>query len=295
MRSSKPSSLALSLACASLLACGGAAPPAASGPAAPAVAAPAPGAPAPAPDLATARIDAELAVARVARDAYVVTHEPFFESNVLVVRMGDGSLVICSSPFDTEGTRAMLRWLRATFRPPRIIAINTHFHIDGTGGNEAYAEDGVETYASDATQALLAARGEASRDKSAAGLSDPALGARVQRTRVVPAAHTFPEKDGMTLTIAGETVRVVHPGPGHTPDNLVVHFPRRDLLFGGCMIKSGDSIGFIGDAVLDRWEASVRAVEPLTARVVVPGHGPIGGPELLANTIRLVRAQRSGR
>ena len=128
-----------------------------------------------------------------------------------------------------------------------------------------------------------------------AGLSDPALGARVQRTRVVPAAHTFPEREGMTLTIAGETVRVVHPGPGHTADNLVVHFPRRDLLFGGCMIKNGDSIGFIGDADLDHWEASVRAVEPLTARVVVPGHGPIGGPELLANTIRLVRAARPPR
>ncbi len=229
---------------------------------------------------------------QVARDAWVIAHEPFHASNVLVVRMGDGSLVICSSPFETQGARALVAWLKETFHPTRIVAINTHFHLDGTAGNEAYVEAGVETYASDETQKLLAARGPALRDEAAAGFTDPALRARVQRTRIVAAAHTFPARDGLALTIAGEPVRVVHPGPGHSADNVVVHFPQRDLLFGGCMIKAGDSIGFVGDADLGRWEASVRALDPLAARVVIPGHGPTGGRELLDNTIALVRAAR---
>lgn len=257
----------------------------------PARAARAPAAPPPSLPDAT-RINAELSVRRVARGAYLVTHEPFHASNVLVVRMDDGTLVVSSSPFDTEGTRALLAWLRETFRPPRIIAINTHFHLDGTAGNQAYAEAGVEVHASDLTQALVAERGARLRDEVAAGFTDPALRARVQRTAIVRAAHTFPAREGLSLTIAGEPVRVLYPGPAHSPDNLAVHFPRRGLLFGGCMIRAGASIGYTGDADLDHWEAAVHALEPLAPAVVVPGHGDPAGPELLRNTIDLVRAAR---
>jgi metallo-beta-lactamase class B len=250
---------------------------------------------APPPVKVASRINAELAVHKVAPDAYVITHEPFHESNVLVVRMGDGTLVICSSPFDNQAARAMVAWLRDTFRPRRIVAINTHFHLDGTAGNQAYAEADVETYASDATQALVIERGAELRDESAAGFSDARMRARVERTRIVPATHTFSPGDGMHFKIAGEPVHVVHPGPAHSPDNVVVYFPRRALLFGGCMIKTGDSIGYLGDAVLDRWEAAVRELEKMNARVVVPGHGPTGGRELLHNTIALVKQARAAR
>jgi glyoxylase-like metal-dependent hydrolase (beta-lactamase superfamily II) len=289
-------SMSMALVSAALYSCAGDAAP--SQPAAPAASAPASAsasAPAPAPKQVPSRINEELAVHEVARDAYVITHEPFHESNVLVVRMGDGSLVISSSPFDTEAARAMMAWLRATFRPPRIIAINTHFHLDGTAGNQAYAEAKVETYASEETQALLLERGASLRDVSAASFTDAGKRGRVERTRIVPASRTFPAREGLRLTIAGEPVRVSHPGPAHSPDNVVVHFPRRTLLFGGCMIKTGDSIGYLGDADLDRWEAAVRALEPMNARVVVPGHGATGGAELLQNTIALVRAARAAR
>lgn len=244
------------------------------------------------------RIDAELVATSIAPDVYVVTHEPAYSSNVLVVRMTDGTLVVCSSPFDTGATRALLGWLRREFSPPRIVAINTHYHPDGTAGNEAYAESGVEIYASDLTQALLAEAGARVRDQSAAALADPALSSRVQNTRIVPAGKTFKAGDGLTLTIGGETVRVLYPGPAHSPDNVVVHFPARDVLFGGCMIKAGSSIGNTADADLGHWESAVRSLEPLAPRIVVPGHGKVGGFELLQNTIEVVRGaqgQQAGR
>jgi glyoxylase-like metal-dependent hydrolase (beta-lactamase superfamily II) len=241
----------------------------------------------------TVRIDSELVARRVAPDAYVITHEPFHSSNVLVVRMADSSLVIASSPFETEGTRAMLRWLRATFRPTRMIAINTHFHFDGTGGNRAYAEAGVEVVASTQTATLLASRGDSLRAAVADGFDDPARRARIERLEIVPPTRTFDASRGEMLAIGGEEVRIVYPGPAHSPDNVVVHFPARGLLFGGCMIKaSGASIGYTGDADLAHWERAVRALEPLAPRVVVPGHGAPGGPELLAGTIEIVRAAR---
>lgn len=240
------------------------------------------------------QIDAELVAHRVARDAWVVTSEPFFASNILVVRMPDDTVVICSSPFDTEATRALVRWVRTALRPRRIVAIATHFHPDGSGGNSAYAELGVETYASELTQQLIAARGTEFRDATAAGLDDAARAARVRHTAMVPARHTFAAADGLALRFGGEAIEVFYPGAAHSPDNVVVSFPARRLLFGGCMIKTGDSIGFTGDADLGHWEAAVHALERFDAAVVVPGHGAIGGPEALAHTIELVRAKDPG-
>jgi metallo-beta-lactamase class B len=241
------------------------------------------------------RIDRDLSVRRVAPDAYVITHDTGLASNVLVARMPDGTLVICSSPFDTEVTRAMVRWLRAAFAPARMVAINPHFHPDGTAGNEAYADGGVETHATAETQGLVVARGAQTLAESAALVDDPAAKARIQATRVVPAANVIDLSRRPTFTIGGEPVQVIFPGPAHAPDNVVVHFPARRLLFGGCMIKTGKTIGYTGDAVMDAWEASVRALEPLDVAVVVPGHGRTGGPELLRNTVEVVRAAREKR
>jgi hypothetical protein len=120
------------------------------------------------------RIDAELEVRRISDDAFLVTHEPFFSSNILIVRMPDNTVVICSSPLETQGTRALVQWVRERFRPRQIIAVNTHFHFDGTGGNEAYRALGVETYASDLTQALLAKKGPSMKEEVAGDFDEPA-------------------------------------------------------------------------------------------------------------------------
>jgi metallo-beta-lactamase class B len=118
------------------------------------------------------------------------------------------------------------------------------------------------------------------------------LASRVRGTRIVPAAHTIKATEGAIFTIGGEPVHVIYPGSAHSPDNVVVHFPTRGILFGGCMIKTGTSIGNTADADLGHWEAAVRSVERLGARIVVPGHGPVGGPELFPNTVAVIKATR---
>jgi glyoxylase-like metal-dependent hydrolase (beta-lactamase superfamily II) len=234
-----------------------------------------------------------LVVREVARDAWVVTEETAHDTNVLVVRLGDGTLVLCSSPFDTAATRTLVEWLRSRHAPPRMVAVNTHWHLDGTGGNEAYREAGVTTYASTHTQALSTERGNALRRDAAAGFEGE-MADRVRRTALVPADRTFEEEAGLVLELGGERIEVMHPGRAHSADNVVVFFPARGILFGGCMIKVGDSLGYLGDASVEGWGPALDAVEGLGARIVVPGHGPAGGPELIEHTRRLVAAARPG-
>ncbi|HSO00762.1 MAG TPA: MBL fold metallo-hydrolase [Candidatus Nanopelagicales bacterium] len=240
------------------------------------------------------RISEVLTVQRAAREAYVLTHDAgIVPANILVVRMPDGTLVLCSSPYETETTRAMLRWLRETFSPPRIVAINTHFHPDGAAGNEAYAEEGVETYASEMTQKLIEARGAEVLGMTARAVGEP-LRAPMERTQIALAKHTFDAREGLSLTFGGESLEAIYPGPAHSPDNVVVHFPSRKLLFGGCMVRAAAaSIGYKGDADIENWEAAARSLVSLAPEVVVPGHGAIGGADLLEHTIDVAHAART--
>jgi metallo-beta-lactamase class B len=239
-------------------------------------------------------IEGELRVKRVARDAWLATHEPFHASNILVVKMPDGTVVFCSSPFDTVSTRALVRWVEASLHPAKMIAINTHFHLDGTGGNDAYRASGVTTYASDLTQKLLAEKGLAVQ-RGAADEFEGEKRRRILETRIAPAEKTFPAADGLSFSFGGEMVNVVYPGPAHAPDNVLVFFPARRLLFGGCMIKSSRSIGYIGHADLGHWEAAVDVARALHPDVVVPGHGSLGGTELFDRTVDVVRGARAVR
>jgi len=240
------------------------------------------------------RIDEELAVRTLAPDTYLVVHEPFVAANVLVAKMPDGAVVICSSPFDTEASRALVGWIKSTLRPTRIVAVNTHFHFDGTAGNDAYRELGVETYASTLTQRLLREKGAAMQADTAKQLEGVERD-RMLAMKLAPAAHTFDEREGLSMRFGDEEVRVLYPGPGHSPDNVVVLFPSRGVLFGGCMIKSSSSPGFLGDADLEHWEGAVDVARGLGARVVVPGHGPVGGAELFDLTASVVRSARAGK
>lgn len=245
-------------------------------------------------DVEPGRIDEELALKRLAPDTYLVVHEPFVAANVLVAKMPDGTVVICSSPFDTVASRALVGWVKRALAPTRIVAIDTHFHLDGTAGNEAYREAGAVVYASNLTQRLLVEKGASMRDESATRF-EGAERERMRSMKIVLAERTFDEREGLRLTFGGEEVRVVFPGAGHSPDNVVVFFPARSVVFGGCMIKGSRSIGYIGDADLDHWEAAVDEAEKLGAKIVVPGHGAPGGPELYALTKTVVREAKDKR
>lgn len=228
----------------------------------------------------------QLSVDPVAPDTWVATDLAFHHSRVLVARMPDQTVVIVSSPFEDVGAGRLLAWIRAELKPARIVAINPHFHFDGTGGNAAFHRAGVETWSSDRTRALIEREGAALKRAVADGLKDRALKARIEAMGVAPATRTFPLEAGKTFDFGGERVEVRFPGEAHSPDNVVVWFPKRRILFGGCMIKPGDDLGYLGAANLTTWPEAARALERFGAQLVIPGHAKWGGPELIERTVQ---------
>jgi glyoxylase-like metal-dependent hydrolase (beta-lactamase superfamily II) len=135
-------------------------------------------------------------------------------------------------------------------------------------------ERGGDVIASTATAALLASVTAAQRDRAvASGLIPAASAEEFKATRVVPATHTFDPRAGLVLRFGHEDVRIVFPGAAHSIDNVAIDFPSRGVLFGGCMVRSADSLGPTEGTDLQQWSDAIAKLQMLKPSVVIPGHG----------------------
>ncbi len=250
--------------------------------------------PAPLPGTDRIALAPDLSLRPIAgRDAFVVVHACPWPANSLLVVMPDGTLVLAGTPYTADATRAVLDWARGRFGGRRIVGIDTGYHVDNLGGNQALLDAGAAVYGSDLTIRLLRERGEAMRQATLAMIGDAKSPAHRLHAglRFVPPDHPFPIHDGLRLTFGGEDVEVFYPGPSQAPDKVVVWFPARRILFGSCLILAGPRPGNTADADLAQWPEAVRRLRRFSAEIVVPGHGDRLDPGLIQHTLDVLAAR----
>lgn len=234
-------------------------------------------------------LDRDLAIRRVADRTWVVTDSLPWSANSLLAEMPDGSLLMVDTPNTGIATRSLLDWVEMRFGPRRLVVVNTHFHPDALAANRVLAAAGAEIYGSAETVRLLGEH----RDAIAAALADqlaarPVFAAEYRPWEPLPPQHVFVANDGLRLEVGGEPVVVRFPGAAHSPDNLVVWMPQRKLLYGGCMVRAGRSLGNLSDADVHSWPGAIEAMQKLGAEIVIPGHGDRTDPGLLDHTLELL-------
>ena len=223
---------------------------------------------------------------------YVVTHAFPWPGNSMLVPVGEKHLVMVDTPYTPEAAEWVLDWIEETLGEREIVEINTGFHFDNLGGNGPLIARGIPVIGSDRTVDMIAERGEESRRLFLGWLGAPKdrrFRERYLTLEYVPPTDIFPMEEGRTVVVGGEEIRIIFPGETHSPDNVVVYFPERELLFGGCMILAGDRVGNTADANMDTWAGAVASLETLPCRTVVPGHGLCFDPGLIRHTVELVK------
>ena len=71
-------------------------------------------------------------------------------------------------------------------------------------------------------------------------------------------------------------------GPAHTAGDVVVHLPDEGVVFtGDILFHGGHPIVWAGP--ISNWIAACERILALEPVVVVPGHGPLGGPAAVAD------------
>jgi glyoxylase-like metal-dependent hydrolase (beta-lactamase superfamily II) len=192
-----------------------------------------------------------------------------FISNAGFVVTDDGVVVI-----DALGSPALASELigeirRVTAKPIRHVIV-THFHADHIYGLQAFKAAGATVIAhptgreylnSDTAQRRL----EASRQELFPWIDE--------HTRLVGADRWLDEEES-TLRVGSWDFRIRHVGPAHTPEDLVVHVPKRGVLFAGDLVFRG-RVPFVGQADSRQWIESLARLIDYRPSLVVPGHGPL--------------------
>ncbi|MCX5267327.1 MBL fold metallo-hydrolase [Streptomyces sp. NBC_00199] len=199
----------------------------------------------------------------------------------------DGGWCLNNAGLILDGECAVLVDTAATERRTRVLAeavgtlapagpdflVNTHFHGDHTFGNSYFKP-----------RATIIAHENCARDQIAAGPGLRGLWPDVEwgETPVLGPDVTY-RGDEAAVHSGGRRIALLHPGTAHTTGDTVVWLPDEGVLFTGDVVWSGSTPFCLMGSVTGSLEAIGR-LRALGAQTVVPGHGPVGGAELLDET-----------
>ncbi|MEU8891671.1 MBL fold metallo-hydrolase [Streptomyces sp. NPDC048442] len=193
----------------------------------------------------------------------------------VIVSEGQSALV------DTAATETRARHLRevALARNPGAprAVVNTHFHGDHAFGNFLFPE------------ALVLGHERTRSEMIAAGLHLTGLWPDVEwgGIELTPPQVTF--REGLTLHVGAVRAELVHIGPrAHTSNDTVVWLPEQRVLFAGDLVMAGVTPFLLMGSVAGSL-AALERLRAFGATVVVPGHGPVSGPEVLDTVEGYVR------
>jgi glyoxylase-like metal-dependent hydrolase (beta-lactamase superfamily II) len=206
---------------------------------------------------------------------------------------GTEAVLVVDTGLGTANASEVLAFAASVAAGRRLFLTTTHFHPEHAYGAQVFA--GAATYLANRAQADDLATKGAGYLAMFRGL-DPVIAARLEDVRVPTPDVVY---DGAhELDLGGRTVRLRPTGRGHTTGDQVVEVPDAGVLFTGDLAETGqfailpwfpphdtDVTGVGWLAVLDRLVSD-------GPRVVVPGHGEVGGVAVLTDVRDYLRELR---
>jgi cyclase len=190
--------------------------------------------------------------------------------------VGADGVTAVDTCFTERRTRAFLDAVASVTDCPVRTLVNTHHHGDHTHGNWLLPAATVIGH---------------ERCRSAvleSGLVAEALfpGVDWGEVRVHPPFVTFAER--LTVHVDDLVVDLRYLGPAHTTNDVVAWVPERRLVFAGDLVFHGGTpfllMGSVRGAV-----AAVERLAALAPETIVPGHGPVSGPDVLDDQLAYLR------
>lgn len=206
--------------------------------------------------------------------AYIQPDGTWYINNTgfLVGRQGVISIDACSTEQRTRDYLAAIGTV--TDRPVRTL-VNTHHHGDHTHGNYLFAGATVVAHERCREELLGAGLPAATGPWGEVAWGELSL---------EPPFLTF--RDAMTVWVDDLRCEVRHVGgPAHTTNDCYVWVPDRRVLFcGDLLFHQGTPFVLMG-SVTGAIDVLEHVVRPLGAATIVPGHGPVTGPELIDDVL----------
>ncbi|MGN9911372.1 MBL fold metallo-hydrolase [Phytohabitans sp. LJ34] len=206
---------------------------------------------------------------------------------------GAHSVLVVETGMGPANAERVLAFAAEVAKGRRMYLTTTHFHPEHAMGAQVFA--GAATYLVNRAQA------EDRRGKGPGYLEMfKGLGEAVAR-ELEGVTLTEPDVvygDEYELDLGGRVVRMAATGRAHSRGDQVVTVPDAGVMFTGDLVEAGQFAIFPWfpphdtDVSGTRWLAVMERLAERAPRVVVPGHGAVGGPALLADVrdyLRLLR------
>lgn len=212
-------------------------------------------------------------------DRVFVGRYRFLDQAIVAALSNDSALVV-----DTRSTFRQARELLDDLRDlgaPRVgIVVNTHGHWDHAFGNAMFRPAVV--WGHERCASMVRELGEERRAEVATRL--PELAADLAEVVLDPPDRTFARE--AVIELEGRPIELIHPGRGHTDNDIVIRIPDADVVCAGDLLENGAPPSFEDGYPLD-WPATVEVLTELVdARtLVVPGHGDPAGRGFVAESL----------
>ncbi len=193
--------------------------------------------------------------------------------------LASDGVVVVDSGNDAATAKVILEKIAETTggKPVRYLVV-THAHGDHASGAPVFAAAGARVIchenAATAVNALLQTAGASDGKASPPGV--------------------LALTDRLVFFGGSRRAAVYYLGPGHTNGDLIVLLPDEKVLFSGDLVVNG-RLPFLQSADADPrgWENILTRLANLDIETIVPGHGPIGARQNIADTLAYLRKVNS--
>jgi glyoxylase-like metal-dependent hydrolase (beta-lactamase superfamily II) len=223
-------------------------------------------------------------VRELARDLVVIPNRRVqLVPNVGVIG-GTHSVLVVETGMGPGNAETVLKFAADYAKGRQLYLTTTHFHPEHAFGAQVFA--GEATFLVNRAQAEdLAVKGPGYLEMFR-GLGEP-VARQLAGVELVTPDMVY--DDSYDLDLGGRVVRMRATGRAHSRGDQVVTVPDAGVMFTGDLVEAGQFAIFPWFPPYDtdvsgtRWIAVMERLAVEVPRVVVPGHGDVGGPQLLAD------------
>jgi len=197
----------------------------------------------------------------------------------------DAGVTVVDAAFTERRTRDFKAAIERTSDQPIATLISTHNHADHTFGNFVFGPKVTMVGHENCRDAILSAA-----DSAVATSQGMFPNVDLGNVKIVPPTVTF--EDEITLYAGDMRLECLYVGPAHTNNDVVIWIPDREVLITGDIVfNNGTPLVMSGS--IAGWLDALDGLRELGAKTLVPGHGPVCGPELfddMSDYLRFVQA-----
>lgn len=178
-----------------------------------------------------------------------------------------------------SGALEVIPKIRSVTDKPIRFAFDTHHHGDHAYGNQVWVENGATPVAHAGVLEEMKKYETGLFGNKPGRWEDTAKGRKdVAASKLKPPSVLY-NKD-MIFDDGKHRVELHHFGVAHTRGDGFAWLPKERILFTGDACVNGPH-NFMGDGDSGEWIKTLEAAKKLKPKLICPGHGPMGGPELL--------------